>query len=169
MRTSCVRLLAISERMTEHTGGHPYSEIAVWYIRRKRYGEASWRCLRRGTFHRRKVPKMRRGLRPPVPRWTPRRASSEEALRRQLLSSELSCPLPPTPSRLRTGQWNRSAVTATGLFSNAAPTAPEHGETSHTAALHPLSHGFAVTAPLTQGSFSGCKPTVLRMIFPFLP
>ena len=24
-------------------------------------------CLRRGTFHRRKVPKMRRGLRPPVP------------------------------------------------------------------------------------------------------
>ena len=61
-------------------------------------------CLRRGTFHRRKVPKMRRGLRPPVPRGAARRASPEGALHRQLRSSGSSRPILPAPSRLRAGQ-----------------------------------------------------------------
>ena len=39
----------------------------------------------------------------------------------------------------------------------------------HTVALQPLSHGFAVTAPLTQGSLGECKPAVLRTIFRFSP
>ena len=43
------------------------------------------------------------------------------------------------------------------------------GQHLHTAASQPLSHGFAVTAPLIQGSLNGCKPAVLRTIFQFSP
>ena len=60
--------------------------------------------LRRGTFHRRKVPKMRRELRPPVPRGAPRRASQEKASPGPLRSTGLSHPILPTPSRLRVTQ-----------------------------------------------------------------
>ena len=56
---------------------------------------ARFACLRRGTFHRRKVPKMRRGLRPPVPRWAPQRASPEEAFPRSLRSTRPSRSIPP--------------------------------------------------------------------------
>ena len=61
-------------------------------------------CLRRGTFHRGKVPKTRRGLRPPVPRGAARRASPEEALPGPLRATGLSRPILPAPSRLRAGQ-----------------------------------------------------------------
>ena len=45
----------------------------------------------------------------------------------------------------------------------------DRGLILHAVALQPLSHGFAVTAPLTQGSLGGCKPAVLRTISPFSP
>ena len=83
--------------------------------------------LRRGTFHRGKVPKTRRGLRPPVPCGAPRRASQEKASRKPLRSTGPSRPILPPPSRLRARQWNRMAVTATVVSSKAAQTAPEQG------------------------------------------
>ena len=83
--------------------------------------------LRQGTFHRGKVPKTRRGLRPPVPPGAARRASQEAAARKPLRSTGLSRSILPTPSRLRAGQWNRTIVTATEIFSKAARTAPERG------------------------------------------
>ena len=99
--------------------------------RRVCLAKALWRCrlvcLRRGTFHRRKVPKMRRGLRPPVPRGAPRRASQEKASRKPLRSTGPSRPILPAPSRLRAGQYNRTIVTATEVFTKAARTAPEQG------------------------------------------
>ena len=61
-------------------------------------------CLRRGTFHRGKVPKTRRGLRPPDSLGAARRASQEKASPRLLRSTRPSCPILPTPSRLRAGQ-----------------------------------------------------------------
>ncbi len=88
---------------------------------------ARFACLRRGTFHRRKVPKMRRGLRPPDSRGAARHASPEAALRKPLRSTGLSRPILPAPSRLRAGQSNRSAVTATELSSKAARTATLQG------------------------------------------
>ena len=84
-------------------------------------------CLRRGTFHRGKVPKTRRGLRPPDSHGAPRRASQEKASLRPLSSTGPSSSILLTPSRLRAGQWNRTAVTATQRFSKAARTAPEQG------------------------------------------
>ena len=109
--------------------------------RRVRIG-GFFRCLRRGTFHRGKVPKTRRGLRPPVPRGAARRASPEKAFPRPLRSTGLSRPILPAPSRLRAGQWNRTIVTATGFFSKAARTAQERGRIKHTAvscAFYPFS------------------------------
>ena len=109
--------------------------------RRVRIG-GFFRCLRRGTFHRGKVPKTRRGLRPPVPREAARRASPEKAFPRPLRSTGPSRPILPAPSRLRAGQWNRTIVTATELFSKAARTAQERGRIKHTAvscAFYPFS------------------------------
>ena len=84
-------------------------------------------CLRRGTFHRGKVPKTRRGLWPPVPCGALRRASQEKAAPGPLRSTKPSRPILPPPSRLRAGQWNRMAVTATVVFSKAALTASKPG------------------------------------------
>ena len=68
------------------------------YLQLVRSAGVLWRrgpnCLRRGTFHRGKVPKTRRGLRPPVPLWAVRRASPEAALRGQPHSTGPSRPLP---------------------------------------------------------------------------
>ena len=83
--------------------------------------------LRRGTFHRGKVPKTRRGLRPPDSLGAVRRASPGAASPWPLRSTGPSRPILPAPSRLRAGQWNRIAVTATGRSSKAAPAAPEQG------------------------------------------
>ena len=105
-----------------------------------------------GDFSPRKSPQNAPGAAAPGPRLAPRRASPGEALRKQLLSTGLSRPLPPTPSRLRAGQSNRRIVTATQRSSKAAPAASERGGMQHTAAIQPLSHGFAVRAPLAQGS-----------------
>ena len=71
------------------------------------------------------------GCGPRTPVGAARRASPGEALRQQLLSSKPSRPILSTPSRLRAGQWNRMAATATELFSKAAPTAPEQGQRLH--------------------------------------
>ena len=57
-----------------------------------------------GDFSPRKSPQNGSGGCGPRTRLALRRASSGEALRKQLLSTGLSRPLPPTPSRLRAGQ-----------------------------------------------------------------
>ena len=79
-----------------------------------------------GLFTAEKSPK-RAGAAAPGPPWGPRHASPEEAMPRPLRSIGLSRPVLPAPSRLRAGQWNRMAITASELFPKAAPTAPEHG------------------------------------------
>ena len=74
-----------------------------------------------------KFPKCAGGCGPRTPIGAARRASQEVALRKPLRSTEPSRPVLPSPSRLRAGQWNRPAVTATEVFSKAARTAPEQG------------------------------------------
>ena len=106
--------------------------------------------LRRGTFHRRKVPKTRRGLRPPVPFGAVRRASPEKASPGLLRSTRPSRPILPAPSRLRAGQWNRIAVTATGRSSKAAPAAPERGGIKHTAAFARILPSHIVVARIAR-------------------
>ena len=98
-------------------------------------------CLRRGTFHRGKVPKTRRGLRPPDSHGAPRRASQEKASLRPLSSTGPSSSILLTPSRLRAGQWNRTIVTATELFTKAARTSLERGTA--------IAHG-SVTTPQSR-------------------
>ena len=56
-------------------------------------------CLRRGTFHRRKVPKMRRGLRPPDSRrgsaaCIPRGGISQAVTLHRAIPSHTACPFP---------------------------------------------------------------------------
>ena len=74
-----------------------------------------------------KFPKRAGGCGPRTPVGVPRRASQEAASRKPLRSTGLSRSIPPAPSRLRADQWNQMAVTATGLFTKAAQTAPERG------------------------------------------
>ena len=126
--------------------------------------------LRRGTFHRRKVPKMRRGLRPPVPLGAPRRVSPEAALRKLLLSTRLSRPILLSPPRLRAGQWNRPAVSATELSSKAARTSPEcgaaitHGSFPHDFPFFAV--GARIARPRREAAFrggcGGCKNRLYR-------
>ena len=56
-------------------------------------------CLRRGTFHRRKVPKMRRGAAAPGPPWScaaciPRRGIAQAVTLHRALPFHTACPFP---------------------------------------------------------------------------
>ena len=99
--------------------------------RRVRIG-GFFRCLRRGTFHRGKVPKTRRGLRPPVPRWgcaacIAGRGIAQAAAVLRAIPSHTACPFPASRGPVESGNRYRGIVTATVIFAKAAQTAPEHG------------------------------------------
>ena len=91
----CVRRNRSGAATLRTRDARPYGGIAAPMRSAAALRQRCLVCLRRGTFHRGKVPKTRRGLWPPDSRWAPRRASQETVSPGPLRSTRPSRSIPP--------------------------------------------------------------------------